>query len=96
MNTVALIGFISAFLTTGAFVPQALKTIKSRSTADLSLGTFSMMFAGTIMWFIYGLHINDTPMIIANAITSCLTGIILGLKIYSIIGEKRINRNYRL
>ncbi len=83
MNLVTLIGMISAVLTTGAFVPQALKTIRSRSTEDLSLLTFLMMFSGTLLWFIYGMQINDMPLIVANAISACLTGIILSLKIFA-------------
>ena len=83
MSLVTLIGMISAVLTTGAFVPQALKTIRSRSTEDLSLLTFLMMFSGTLLWFIYGMQINDMPLIVANAISACLTGIILSLKIFA-------------
>lgn len=83
MSLVTLIGMISAVLTTGAFVPQALKTIRSRSTEDLSLLTFLMMFSGTLLWFIYGMQINDLPLIVANAISACLTGIILSLKIFA-------------
>ena len=83
MSLVTLIGMTSAVLTTGAFVPQALKTIRSRSTEDLSLLTFLMMFSGTLLWFIYGMQINDLPLIVANAISACLTGIILSLKIFA-------------
>lgn len=83
MSLVTLIGMISAVLTTGAFVPQALKTIRSRSTEDLSLLTFLMMFSGTLLWLVYGMQINDLPLIVANAISACLTGIILSLKIFA-------------
>lgn len=83
MSLVTVIGMISAVLTTGAFVPQALKTIRSRSTEDLSLLTFLMMFSGTLLWFVYGMQINDLPLIVANAISACLTGIILSLKIFA-------------
>lgn len=76
-------GITAAILTTAAYVPQAYKTIKTRSTHDLSLGTFSMLFFGTILWLIYGIYLNNLPMMLANGITAALAGIILLLKLTS-------------
>ena len=84
MNTIFVIGMVSAILTTGAYVPQAIKTIRSKSTGDLSLTTFTMIFSGTIMWLIYGVAIQDVPIILANIISALLTGTILTMKIKSI------------
>jgi MtN3 and saliva related transmembrane protein len=89
MTNIAVIGIIAAALTTGAYIPQAYKTIKSRSTKDLSIITFTMLFAGTILWFIYGLYIHDTPLMLANGITATLSGIIFCLKIESIRKRRR-------
>lgn len=81
MNLFEITGMIAATLTTAAYVPQAYKTIKSRSTHDLSLGTFLMLFIGTILWLIYGIYLQNLPMMLANGITSGLAGIILILKL---------------
>ncbi|HEX6427685.1 MAG TPA: SemiSWEET transporter [Niastella sp.] len=89
MTTISTIGIIAAALTTGAYIPQAYKTIKTRSTKDLSIITFTMLFAGTILWFIYGLYIHDTPLMLANGITATLSGIIFFLKIGSNRNRKR-------
>jgi MtN3 and saliva related transmembrane protein len=83
MTTFSVIGYVAAALTTGAYIPQAYKTIKTRSTKDLSIITFTMLFAGTILWFIYGLYIHDTPLMLANGITATLSGIIFFLKVES-------------
>jgi MtN3 and saliva related transmembrane protein len=88
--TISTIGMLAAILTTAAYIPQAYKTIKTRSTKDLSIVTFSMLFAGTILWFIYGMYIHDTPLMLANGITATLSGIIFFLKISS--GGKRRRR----
>jgi MtN3 and saliva related transmembrane protein len=64
--TISTIGMLAAILTTGAYIPQAYKTIKTRQTRDLSMVTFTMLFAGTILWFIYGMYIRDTPLMLAN------------------------------
>ncbi|MGB0293508.1 MAG: SemiSWEET transporter [Flavobacteriaceae bacterium] len=74
-------GFIAAILTTSAFLPQAIKTIRTRDTKSLSLMTFGLMFCGTICWFIHGLTIQDLAVIYANAITAIPLLIILVMKV---------------
>jgi lactoylglutathione lyase len=75
--TIQLIGFGSAVLTTCAFVPQAIKTWKTKSTDDLSPLMFVLFCFGIAGWLIYGLLRTDLPMILANAVTICLAGIIM-------------------
>ena len=77
MTTIQLIGFVSAVLTTGAFVPQALKTWKTKSTDDLSPLMFALFCCGILGWLIYGILRSDLPMILANSVTICLAGIIM-------------------
>ena len=76
-----ILGFAAAFLTTAAFVPQAMKVYKTQKTEDLSLGLFSMLFVGVFLWLIYGLMIGSNPVIAANAITLALVAYILKKKI---------------
>jgi MtN3 and saliva related transmembrane protein len=78
-----LIGFTAAFLTTAAFVPQALKVYRTRKTEDLSLGLFSMLFVGVLLWLVYGLLMGAMPVIAANAVTLVLVAYILWMKIRS-------------
>jgi MtN3 and saliva related transmembrane protein len=83
MTAISLIGYIAYVLTTGALIPQVYKTIKTRSTGDLSLSTFIFFFAGTILWFTYGVFIQDTWLIIANGIMAILSGILVFVKVFS-------------
>jgi MtN3 and saliva related transmembrane protein len=76
-----LLGLAAGFCTTIAFVPQVLKTWRSRSAADLSLGTFSVFVAGLALWLIYGLVRGDLAMTMANAVTLPLAGAILYFKL---------------
>lgn len=78
-----LIGFAAAFLTTAAFIPQALKVYKTRTTDDLSFGLFFMLFVGISLWFIYGLLIGAMPIIAANGVTLVFVAYILWMKIRS-------------
>lgn len=76
-----LIGYAAATLTTISFVPQALKTLRSRDTRSISLGMYITFTAGIALWFCYGLVLGSWPMIIANVITFALAGSILLLKL---------------
>ncbi|WNV06447.1 SemiSWEET transporter [Candidatus Methylospira mobilis] len=78
MENNELIGLVAGTLTTVSFVPQVLKTWKSRSAKDISLGMFLMFSLGVALWLIYGIGISSMPVILANAITLVLAiGIIL-------------------
>lgn len=78
---VTIIGMIGATLTTVAFLPQAVKTIRTKNTRDLSLFMFLLLGTGVIMWLIYGILIGDLPIIFANAITFFLVSTIIVMKI---------------
>lgn len=75
------IGFLAAFLTTISFAPQAIKTIRTKSTDGISLGTYVLFNIGVVCWLIYGLFSGDLPIILANSITLIFTATILILKI---------------
>lgn len=76
-----LIGFVAAFCTTLAFVPQAWLTWKTRSTQGVSLGMYSVFVVGVLLWLVYGIAIAAWPVIIANAITLALASFILIMKL---------------
>lgn len=78
---IQFIGLLAAVLTTAAFVPQAILTIRTRSTKDLSLPTYALLSIGTLLWLTYGLLIRDMPLILANAITATLASTILYFKL---------------
>src|SRR5690349_19122042 len=61
MSFVQIIGLIAAFCTTISFLPQVIKTWKSGSAKDLSLGMFSFFCLGVLLWLIYGIMERDVP-----------------------------------
>lgn len=81
MTTTDTIGYLSALLTTLAFVPQAYYSWKTRDLSGISLPMYSLFSLGVLGWFIYGLMIVSWPIIIANSITLILACIVLYLKI---------------
>jgi MtN3 and saliva related transmembrane protein len=81
MELVDFLGFLAAFLTTAAFLPQVLQIWKSKSTKDLSLPTLLTFIAGISIWLVYGLLLHSAPIIIANIITLILNLVILFFKL---------------
>jgi MtN3 and saliva related transmembrane protein len=76
-----IVGYIAAFCTTFSFVPQALKTFRTRDVSGISLGMYSLFTTGIALWLVYGLLLKAWPIIIANIITLALASAILLMKI---------------
>ncbi len=81
MPWITLLGFLAASLTTCAFLPQAVKVWKSRSTRDISLGMFVMFCLGVLLWTIYGVLRRDLPMIASSLASLVIALFILGMKL---------------
>ena len=75
-------GYFAAILTTVAFLPQLIKTLKTKKADDVSLVTLIMFICGVGSWIIYGHAISSFPILIANIITFILNLLILVSKIY--------------
>ena len=81
VDGVTLIGFGAALLTTLAFLPQAIKVWRTRSTKDISLLTFIAFCVGVVLWLSYGILTQDLPLIAVNSATLALAGTILVFKL---------------
>ena len=75
-------GYLAAFLTTVAFLPQLIKTLKTKKAEDVSSITLIMFICGVGSWIIYGYKISSSPILIANIITFILNLFILISKLY--------------
>ena len=79
---IEIFGYIAAVLTTAAFLPQLIKTLKTKKADDVSLITLIMFIIGVLSWIIYGYKISSIPILLANLITLLLNLLILISKIY--------------
>lgn len=78
---VTFVGLAAAFCTTVAFLPQVIKTWRTRSTKDISLVMFLVFTTGIFLWLVYGVLLRDVPLIVANGTTFVLSGTILYFKL---------------
>jgi MtN3 and saliva related transmembrane protein len=78
---VDVIGAAGAALTTLCWLPQARKVIREKETRALSLPATAAFTLGLALWLIYGLAIDDWPLIGSNAATLVPMAVILTMKL---------------
>jgi MtN3 and saliva related transmembrane protein len=81
VNWVIYLGFIAGLLTTISFLPQVIKSWKTKRTGDVSILMYGVLVSGVFLWVVYGFLIMDLPLIIANIVTFILSFFVLMLKI---------------
>lgn len=81
MHTLDILGYIAGAMTTISFIPQVVRTWKTKSTKDISLAMFILFCLGVATWMIYGIILNSWPIIVANGVVLVLGLNILVMKI---------------
>ena len=81
MSWVTLIGSAAAICSTVSYLPQVIRTWRTRSTHDISLGMFAVMVLATALWLIYGIALDDGAIIASNGLCLVLSGTILFFKL---------------
>jgi MtN3 and saliva related transmembrane protein len=80
MEATTAIGLVAGTLTTASFLPQVIKTWRSKSAADLSFAMLLIFLGGIALWMWYGISIQSWPIILANAATIVLVVFIIAMK----------------
>jgi MtN3 and saliva related transmembrane protein len=76
-----IIGYIAGILVFISLLPQTIKSLKTKSTKDLSLWRYIIYIMGLTLWIIYGISIKSGPVITLNCLSFILASVILSLKI---------------
>ena len=80
MDAPLLLGLAAGFFTTISYVPQIQKILKSKSADDVSKKMFMAVSFGVFLWLVYGIVLEQWPIIIWNGISLVLGLTILVLK----------------
>jgi len=75
------IGLSAGFLTSIAVIPQVVRTWRRKQAVDISVWQPLILIAGLVLWLLYGMLIDDTPLIVANSFSVACYLILLGMKI---------------
>ena len=75
------LGYFAGVLTVGSFLPQVIRTWRTRKAGDLSLGMFGLLVAASSLWIIYGVITSDWPVILTNTGMVAMNGALAFAKI---------------
>lgn len=81
MDWIYITGLLAALCTTISFIPQAIRTIRTKDTSGISLSMYAVFSFGTLLWFLYGIFTWNVPIELANGITLIFAMIILIYKL---------------
>ncbi len=81
INYSLAIGFLAGTCTTCALIPQVVKIMQTKHTADISLLMYIILNIGFLLWTLYGLFLGALPIIFTNAVSLCLGLCVLVFKI---------------
>ena len=81
LSLIDIAGMTGAVLTTLCWLPQAWRIVRERETRAISLPATAMFTAGIGLWLVYGVALNDLPLIASNIVTLALMLVILALKL---------------
>ena len=68
MAPIEILGLVAGTITSITFLPQVVKIWKTKSAKDLSSLTLFFLFLNVSLWLLYGILINDYPIMFTNGI----------------------------
>lgn len=74
------VGYVAGGLTTACVIPQIVHAVRSGSSKDLSYLFVLTLVTGLTLWLVYGIMIDQIPVIIPNAISLALNLLLLIIK----------------
>jgi MtN3 and saliva related transmembrane protein len=81
MSTIEILGYTAGTISMLVFLPQVIKTWKTKSTKDISLLTFLFATSSVILWLIYGILIRNGSIIYTNSTILVLSSVMIYLKL---------------
>jgi MtN3 and saliva related transmembrane protein len=69
MKSVEIIGFLAMFLSVLNQIPQAIKVYRTKDTHSISLIMYCIVVVAISLWLVYGIMLNDAPLIWANSLS---------------------------
>ena len=81
LSGVDVLGYVAGLITAFTFLPQVLKTWKTKSAKDVSLAMFVIALTNQILWLAFGILREDPVIIITNAVMLVMTTLMISLKL---------------
>lgn len=81
VDYVTLLGLAAGVFTTFSFVPQIIRSVRRKSTKDISWYFLFLWLAGFGLWFVYGIIIGSVPLIVWNSVSFLIAAAMSALKL---------------
>lgn len=91
MTHADIIASIAAFFTMIGYIPQAIKTIRTKDTKGISFWMYFFSIVGVIFWLIFGFMVGNVPIIFKNIAVIILGGTVLWIKTTHILNGDEEN-----
>ncbi len=80
MEPIEILGIVAAILVVVSWIPQLLKSWKTKKTGDLSWGMVGLLLFSQILWVVYGYAIGSLPVLLTNIFTTLFLSFLAYLK----------------
>lgn len=80
MTGVEILGYAAGAITCLTFLPQVIKTWRSKSAKDVALNMFIIAAVNEVMWIVYGVLLNNWVIILTNAVVLIMSLTMIWLK----------------
>ena len=92
-----IIGIVAGILILSGWVPQIARGYKTKRLSDVSAYLMILIFAGAVLWLIYGIALDDVYIMGVNLAAMVLTMIVLSMKLkYEKAAQAAVNRMFRV
>ena len=75
------IGFAAGFLTVISFLPQGIQAWRTKRVKDVSFWMIALLMTAAATWVVYGVAIDDVPVIVTNVSSFMLQAVIMAAKL---------------
>ena len=79
--TMGVIGILAGILILSGWVPQIIRGYKTKRLNDVSPYLMILIFAGAVLWLIYGIALDDVYIMGVNLAAMVLTMVLLSMKL---------------
>lgn len=93
MNITQL-GLLAGAITSGAAIPQVVRTYRTKHARDLSIWQPVLLDIGMLLWLVYGVIIGDLPLMLANAFSILCYTLLIIMKICYKDGDNHESSDY--
>lgn len=80
MDLVEVFGWLASIFTTIIFLPQLIKALKTKMTADISMGMLILSVIGNAFWFAHASLSNNMPLLVCASLIILISIILIVFK----------------